>query len=502
MIARASRLAFPILAAAACCAAVYFSASAGLKAAGAPAGPAALYTVRRGTVRMTVNRTGAISSRRSEKVKPGIPYGAKIIELVPEGTIVRKGEVLCRLDTADLDRLLTEKDREIGQQAGRINSLAADLEIEKAEFGLSGRRAELGAREAEGRARSYIEVENLLMERSKAVQVEDAEAAYRRARERLLRMPSLLADGFASPEEAWAAEAEERRSELGFLRASNELDMFVEYARPIETARLKNASGASSSTLEAERKRLRVKLSFDELHLFNERKRLEDLLVEFDKLREYKAMALVRSPADGIVIYGDTDEDWWRDEEIKVGRSVWGDEVLMTIPDMSELHALIKVPESSIYMLKAGQPATVRVRCGGLKVLEGRIEKISELASSGDWFQDAGVKEFDVEVFFSAQSGMLRPRLTAEIEIAIGAVDGVLFVPEHAVRKEGGRTYCWTWSNGALLKTDVRPGVSGGGFTEIKGGLSEGDSVYLGLPQSFETGEETGGGRGEAGRGP
>jgi multidrug efflux pump subunit AcrA (membrane-fusion protein) len=364
-----------------------------------------------------------------------------------------------------------------------------EYDVDVAETGLRARQAEFEARAAADEARVYEEVQNFLEERSRIVNLDEAEFHLRKARERQVRMPGLLADGFVSPEEAAACETEARKADSERLKAEFELQVFRSYERPMEIARRRNAETSAASSLATEKRRLGVRMVNTRLSMEEQKAALAEMAAEFEKIREIRGRMEVRSPADGIVIYGDPDEEWERDEELRAGAKVWGDEVLMTIPDLGEMHALLKVPEDRVYRLRQGLEARVEVNFGGRKSLAGKVARIGELAEDRGGEQ----REFEVEIVFDSGELDLRPRLTASIEIPLGSADGVLYVPEHAVRKEGGASRVTVLSGGVLNKVDVKTGIAGGGFVEIREGLSEGDLLFVGPGGAQEGTFEEGG---------
>ena len=81
-----ARKSLAILIAAVCCVPAYFSFLEGRKAAGSREGMAAFFRVRRGVVASILSLKGEINSRVTEKVRPGLPYQLKVIEIVAEGS--------------------------------------------------------------------------------------------------------------------------------------------------------------------------------------------------------------------------------------------------------------------------------------------------------------------------------------------------------------------------------------------------------------------------------
>ena len=61
---------------------------------------AALFTAKRGSLRVSVEETGKIQAIKSVTVRLEVEGQTTIISIVPEGTQVKEGDVLAELDSA------------------------------------------------------------------------------------------------------------------------------------------------------------------------------------------------------------------------------------------------------------------------------------------------------------------------------------------------------------------------------------------------------------------
>jgi multidrug efflux pump subunit AcrA (membrane-fusion protein) len=78
---------------------------------------------------------------------------------------------------------------------------------------------------------------------------------------------------------------------------------------------------------------------------------------------------------------------------------------------------------------------------------------------------------------------ILRPEMTATVNITIEGRSGILAVPNGALRREGRDTYVLIESPTGLLRRSVEPGFRGSEYTEIATGLREGERVMTGAAQ-------------------
>ena len=83
-----------------------------------------LSTVRKATLRITVTERGNLESCVTvDGVCEVNVNQIKIISLVPEGTKVKKGEIVCKFDSSEIDKNLAQQDIKVKQAQSKIERL-------------------------------------------------------------------------------------------------------------------------------------------------------------------------------------------------------------------------------------------------------------------------------------------------------------------------------------------------------------------------------------------
>src|SRR5215472_8478176 len=92
--------------------------------------------------------------------------------------------------------------------------------------------------------------------------------------------------------------------------------------------------------------------------------------------------------------------------------------------------------------------------------------------------------------------------MTANATVTVSKVTGALVVPNLAISHLGTQAYVLVYANGAQTQTAVELGVIGDQFTQVTGGLNDGEQIVLPTVRSA-TGSSTnrGGGFGGGGGG-
>ena len=88
--------------------------------------------VQRGTLRITVTERGNLESRVTvDGVCELSGYQNKIIQLVPEGNKVEKGDVVVRFDSAEIEKNIAQQDIKAKQALSKIETSKQEVEIAK-----------------------------------------------------------------------------------------------------------------------------------------------------------------------------------------------------------------------------------------------------------------------------------------------------------------------------------------------------------------------------------
>ncbi len=112
-------------------------------------------------------------------------------------------------------------------------------------------------------------------------------------------------------------------------------------------------------------------------------------------------------------------------------RDVSGGTVLLTMADLSLVQVRTLVDETDIGKIRPGLHATVSVASYPNQPFEGDVLKIEPMAET-----QQNVTMFPVLIRIPNTDGLLRPGMNAEVEINIGSREGVLSVPNAALRTD------------------------------------------------------------------
>lgn len=372
-----------------------------------------------GSIKQSVECTGRVTSNLDVEIKCKV--SGEVIDLPFDvSDPVRKGDLLLEIDPVDQLRNLQQSEATLAASKARLAQAQANLTAAEKDLNASAARAQAAVLSGEARAK-------------------DAEAKAKRDEE-------LLGKKHISVEEA-----ETSRTTLLESQAS------------LRSARADVAAvDAQRAQLEASRQEIKmaeVQIESDEAALELARQRLTETKVV--------------SPLDGVVSA----------RTVQVGQiissgisNVGGGTAVLTVSDLSRMFVLASVDESDIGNVALDQPAVVTVDAFPGVEFEGAVRRI---ASTG--VNTSNVVTFEVKIEVTSENKrVLKPEMTANVEIVTAKVDGVITVPLRALSRKGTQSFITKQMDGKSVATyPVETGVSDGLNIQIVSGLAAGDTVLL-----------------------
>lgn len=141
-----------------------------------------------------------------------------------------------------------------------------------------------------------------------------------------------------------------------------------------------------------------------------------------------------------------------------------------TVIDTSTMIAEVDVPDNLIEKIKNGQTVSVKINALNGKSIDGVVDSISPAA-------DSKTQYYAVKVKLDNADNELKPGMFARVILPQDKKDGVLTVPNEAIKVESGVSYVYTVVNGSVKKIAVTTGLSNDKISEITEGIKPGDSL-------------------------
>jgi multidrug efflux pump subunit AcrA (membrane-fusion protein) len=147
----------------------------------------------------------------------------------------------------------------------------------------------------------------------------------------------------------------------------------------------------------------------------------------------------------------------------------------ITIIDLSRLEVDTYVDETDVGKVKVGQEAAFTVASFPDKDFKGKVMAIYPKAIIQD-----NVVYYITIISADNPEGLLKPEMTATVNISLQKRENVLTVPNGAIRREGGKKVVFVLQNNQPVNREVKTGWKDSSYTEVLAGLNEGERVVIG----------------------
>lgn len=374
--------------------------------------------------------------------------GTALLEIVAEGTRVKQGDIICKLDSSALDN---EKD-------------AQQIVVNGSSSALIGARAALAT--AQIAKQEYLEGTYKNEEKLVQSEIFVAEQNLKRAVEYLKHSEKLAGRGFVSSQTLEADQFAVEKAQKDLEIANTKLKVLQDFTK----AKMLNTLDAAIETAEAD---LAAKENINR--------------IDIQKLKEVEEQigkCTVFAPQEGEVTYANSTD--MRDSDaviIKEGVLIRERQTIVRLPDPQRMQVNAKVNESKIRLIKVGMPAVVRVEALAGEELAGEVTKVFAYANRSRW-SSSTVKEFSVIVEIKNAPPDLRTGSSAEVRIRVNESPSELLVPVQAVLEQNGKHYCVWNKDGGFVAKEVEIGPTNDSQVVINSGVTDSDEVVMN-PRAF-----------------
>lgn len=152
--------------------------------------------------------------------------------------------------------------------------------------------------------------------------------------------------------------------------------------------------------------------------------------------------------------------------------NVGGGVVLCLLGDLSVLHVLGSLDEADYGRVQRNRDVQIKVDAYPDRVFEGKVAAISPQGKS-----ESNVVTFDLDVVVTdKKANMLRPGMSADLQVIVNKVENTLMVPVTAVKAEAGKQFVAKPDGEAV---NIKCGPSDGTNVAVLEGVKEGDEIRL-----------------------
>jgi RND family efflux transporter MFP subunit len=379
------------------------------------------------------------------EVKARGTSGITIIDVVPEGTVVEKGDLLVKLDSTALDQ------EYISQQ--------------------------IACNTAEATA---IQSKNTF-EAAQIAKTEYLEATFKQEEQLVLSEVFVAEQNLRTAELAFAStERLALRGQVNPLQLEGEQFAVDKARKDLEAAKTK-LDGLRKYTKEKMLKQLDSDITSAEAKWKADQKSLELEMSKLKDIEDQIAKCTIRAPRAGQVVYANKySQGRTANAEFVVepGAVVREQQPIVRLPDANLMQIKATINESRINAVRPGMPVAIRVEALRDEILQGEVTKVNQYAEPGGW--GSTVKKYATFVRIISPPAELRAGMNAEVRIFVERQPEAIQIPVQAIAEHKEHFFCLVEQpDGALETKEIERGPSNDKFMVVLGGVKEGDRVVL-----------------------
>lgn len=175
--------------------------------------------------------------------------------------------------------------------------------------------------------------------------------------------------------------------------------------------------------------------------------------------------SFIRSPISGVI----TSRPVW------IGEGVNSGSLIATVVSTKSMYIECFIDEADVAKVRIGEEVNITMDSYPGKVFKGEVYKISPVVLGGK----QETRTFEVRVRLKDKDILIKPGMSADIEIVVESISDVLAVPSQAVVEREGEKYVYIIKDSRARLTPIRVGRFNWTFYEVLSGIKEGDKVII-----------------------
>ncbi|XDD50773.1 efflux RND transporter periplasmic adaptor subunit [Leptospira sp. WS92.C1] len=400
-------------------------------------------TARPEKIRPTIQTLGSIDFL--DKVDIVSKTAGNILEIyAKEGEKVRKGEILLKIDTLQLE---LEKRKNISALQSSISGLRL-------------------SEEKYLKARDSIEIRMLDIEKRKT-QTKEARAELAKMKATFAGKQTLYQAGGISKEEIESAQTALIASEAKFRISQKDFEMGMVGFRP-EDLTAKNIP-IPEDPKEKLKSYIHINTLIEKAEVEVAKSQVESARAALESTEELIRAATIRSPADGVVAYINKHAG----EYVNPGAVNSPDQAIMVLVNISKVYAKFNVRENDMISIHKNMPIEFTADVYPDKKFSGKIGIINPIV-------DPKTHTMEIKALIKNEGKLLTPGMFVRGNIFTEESKFLLLIPTEALlAKENESAWIFTLNNGLALRSKVKTGKQYEDKTEIVEGLEPGTIVAI-----------------------
>jgi RND family efflux transporter MFP subunit len=422
-----------------------------------------------------VSKDGELAAVNNIEIMSQVEGSTTITTLAKEGTYVRKGDLLVKLDSSQIETRIEDTTMDVQQAEAAVATANEMRLIQESQNAANLEAAEVALQLARIDLQQYTEGTFPQSLVNAQTDLDMAKVTLKNKQEDYDQTQKLYEKGFMTVADVKKSELEVRTAQVNLRKAQTSLDVLTNYTNAMTLATKRNALVQAEAKMARVQRENAASMSQQVASVKAKEQTLDMQKKRLAKYKEQLAACTILAPADGLVVY---QQDRWSSSQIQEGAQVRERQQILRLPDTGAMKAVVRVPEAVVSKLKVGQRAEVKI-VGNPKPVPATLTKISVLSDSSSRYWNPDLKEYPVDLTLDQTPPTLKPGVGTMCEIYIDRLKDVVAVPLTAIYSAGREAYVFVRRGGDATPMKVTLGRTNETHAEIAKGLQEGEEVLL-----------------------
>lgn len=431
---------------------------------------------------VSLQEKGELQAAKSTEIVCGVEGRSTIISIVSEGTDVNGGDLLVELASDQIEDRIRSEELKESNSITAYEAAKTDRDIQKDQNASDIRKSHLKIELAQLALDKYAKGDWTQSIKDAQIAIEQAKINLDRRAEDFESAKQLIERGFMTKTQFNTDEFNYQKAQWDLEKAKKSKEVLETYTHVAELRQRESDLEEAQKESERVAKNAKAMELRKERDLVGKKKELELVQEQLAKFRTQKEKCRIYAPTQGFVVYyagGGRGHFMSSDSQIREGATVHERQIIMTLPDTSQMIVLVRVHEAKTDKLHLGQSAIIRVEAMPDHRFTGTVTKIAAVADSQNRWLNPDLKEYETEITLDPTDAKLKPGVTAHVEIMVEQVQQVLAVPVQSVYTKGGRRYVFKNEGRDILPTEIKVGAIGTVWAQVNEGLHPQDSILL-----------------------
>lgn len=463
---------------------------------GPPVAPLKGARVKRGPLTISVLVRGNLSAKDAVSIKSEIEGQTTILSLIPEGTLVKPGELLCELDASALIEKKVAQEINVQNAEAAYIKARAQYDIQDSQNMSDIEAAERKLKFAKLDIEKYDGLESKQSLKNAENNITVAESQEKISSTTAEWSQKLKDQGFLTQSELDSDTLKLLSSKVSSEQAKLAQDLLVKYDDPRKRTEL------AANLVEAERGLERAKLRAEAMiadYKSSWKSSEARFGLEKDHLQKYVdqlAKTKIHAPTGGMLVYARVESGrMGNDAPIAEGTTVRERQEIMQIPRTGGMICEGSVHESVLKLVAPGMGCRVAIDAIPGMEFPGEVQAVAVLPDKGSWWSNPNTRLYPATIAIKALEDPtpeqvkayadMRPGMSCKLEVLSAQIDDCLYVPVQCIVLDKGETTAFVHDGDHASQVRVKVGRSNEKFVEVLEGLAENREVLLAPPPGF-----------------